>query len=422
MFGSGNPRPDPNRYTVLWSFLVLALIGFVPAFGVAQTPASAESDPEREAWRIEVVPFAVLGSGHPGSRPSDITQPDGLKFTDSGLLLVTDAGNHRVQIWDVRTGDRLGEFGKGYLGGEVTNVEVTPDGTVFLADSVLNLVYVFAPAKSGAAAGTKAHDTSYSFQGTRFGDAGFRKLGGMAVDTRGRLYIADGKLWEVRRYTPDGKVDDTWKFERTLADGDTTLHRCEGMAIDEAHGLLYVASEADAVIKAFDLATGAFKRKLIGARPDRDGRATGKSVFWGSIEGLSTVPGHLLAVDEEAGHIRVFDLAGADLFDTDLGGYTTARSKGRTAYRGFFGRTARTNFDVDDSPNPDFELKRRVDAGEVNPGNVNAVGQFCSPDEIATYTDKAGGETYVAIADQCNFRIVVYRWSDIERALRAQGR
>jgi hypothetical protein len=397
--------------------LVAILCACTPALGLAQK--SAEADPAREAWRLEVQPFRVLGSGHPGSRPSDISQPDGLKFTESGLLLVTDAGNRRVQIWDVRTGDRLGEFGSDYLGGEVTNITIGKNGTVYLADSRLNLVYLFAPSKPGTSSGSKAQAPSYEFVGTRFGDFGFRKLGGMAVDSRGRLYIADGKLWEVRRFTADGKVDETWKFERTLADGDTILHRCEGLAIDEARGVLYVASEADAVVKVFDLETGAFTRKLLGARPDRDGRPTGENVFCGSIEGLSLLPGYILAVDEEVGHIRIFDRSSDDLLDTDLTAYSAARKKGKTAYCGFFGKTPRTNFDVDDSPNPDFELKRRVDAGEIIPGNVNPVGEFCSPDEVATYADKVTGEAFVAIADQCNFRVVIYKWSDVERAMKA---
>jgi hypothetical protein len=402
--------------------LAVAAVLCISASVRAQAPVAAEADPEREAWRLEVPAYLVIGSGHPGSRPSDFDQPDGLEFTASGLLLITDSGNRRVQIWDVKTGGRIGEFGRGYFGGEITNITVATDGTVYVADSVLNLVYVFAPnePKPGDAPDPKL--VGYEFRGTRFGDAGFKKLGGLIADRKNRLYVVDGKLWEVRRYMPDGAADPAWKFTRTIEGGDTVLHRCEGMEIDVKRGLLFVASEADAVIKVFDLETGAFTRRLIGARPDAEGRPTGKHVFFGSIEGLAIVPGYLLATDEEAGHIHIFDLAADDLFDTDLPGYASRRAKGGSAYRGFFGHTPRTNFDVDDTPNPDLELKRRVNAGEVIPGNVNAVGQFCSPDEIAAYTDKATGETYVAVADQCNFRVVVYRWSDIQRALQSRER
>jgi hypothetical protein len=337
------------------------------------------------------------------------------------MLLVTDSHNNRVQVWDVRTGDRLGEFGRGYLGGEITNVNVARDGTVYIADSVLNLVYVFVPQPPEDDARGDGH-VAYKFNGTRFGDAGFRKLGGLVVDAKDRLYAADGKKWEVRRFLADGSADPTWKFTRTLADGDTVLHRCEGMEIDAKRNLLFVASEADTVIKVFDLESGTFTKRLIGAKPDAEGRPTGKHVSAGSIEGLTIVQGHLLATDEEAGHIHVFDLANEGLFDTDLPSYAALRATGHSAYLGFFGRTPAVNFDIDDTPNPDLALRARVDAGDVNPGTVNAVGQFCSPDEIAAFTDAATGESYVAVADQCNFRVVVYRWSDIEHALKSNVR
>jgi hypothetical protein len=191
------------------------------------------------------------------------------------------------------------------------------------------------------------------------------------------------------------------------------------LAIDEQRGLLFVASEADAVIKVFDLETGAFKRRLIGAKPDREGRPTGVRVFNGSVEGLAIARGHLLAVDEEIGQIQIFDMTRLDFLDTDLAGYAMSRKTGAAAYKGFFGHAPRVNFDTDDTPNPDLEMKRRVEAGWVIPGLVNPPGYFCSPDEIAAYTDPAGGETYIAIADQCNYRIVAYRWSDIQKAIEA---
>ena len=53
--------------------------------------------------------------------------------------------------------------------------------------------------------------------------------------------------------------------------------------------------------------------------------------------------------------------------------------------------------------------------GAIIPGQANPPGYFCSPDSIATHT--MDGETYIAIADQCNYRLAVYRWSDIARAL-----
>src|SRR5262245_46291419 len=58
-----------------------------PAAKPAQAGPSAKEDPAREAWRIEVEPYAVLGSGRPGKSAADFDKPDGVAFTQNGWLL-----------------------------------------------------------------------------------------------------------------------------------------------------------------------------------------------------------------------------------------------------------------------------------------------------------------------------------------------
>lgn len=382
------------------------------------TNLPAEKDPQREQWRINVEPYAVFGSGHPGKAASDFDKPDGAAFTPQGWLLATDAKNRRVHIWDVKTKTRLGEFGHGILGGEIVDIAVTPDGTVLVTDQTLNLAYAFAPPKPGAAGKNDkdkpAGPYDYQFKGTRFGEQGFNKLGGIAIDSRGRIYAVDAHLNDVRRFNPDGTADKTWQFAKTRADGDTYLHGCEGIAIDEPNGTLFIASEKDAVIQVFDWETGAYRGKLIGARLGEGGKPAGVRVFSGSVEGLALAGGHLLAVDESVGHIQVFDLAQPSAFNTDLAGYAALRNRHAAAigYKGFFGHAPQVDFE--DKNNK--ALQQQVKDGAVIPGQANPPGYFCSPDAIASFIDKASGETYIAIADQCNYRLVVYRWSDISRA------
>ncbi|HZF41505.1 MAG TPA: hypothetical protein VE715_21990, partial [Blastocatellia bacterium] len=62
-------------------------------------------------------------------------------------------------------------------------------------------------------------------------------------------------------------------------------------------------------------------------------------------------------------------------------------------------------------------LQQQVKNGSIIPGQANPPGYFCSPDSIASYTDKESGEAYIAIADQCNYRLAVYRLSDINRVV-----
>ncbi|MGE0883964.1 MAG: hypothetical protein AB7P14_10500 [Blastocatellales bacterium] len=386
----------------------------------APVTSSAEAAPDekgqqRESWRINVEPYAIIGSGRPGKGAADFDKPDGVAFTPEGLLLATDAKNRRVQIWDVKSKTRLGEFGHGVFGGEIVDIAVMANGVVLITDQTLNLAYAFRPPKAGESneKGKPLSAYEYQFAGTRFGEQGFDKLGGIAVDSRGRTYAVDAHLNNVYRFTMDFKPDNSWHFDRTRADGSTYLHGCEGIAIDEKSGLLFIASEKDSIIQVFDWETGAYKGKLIGANTNEPGIPSGKSVFSGSVEGLTLASGHLLAVDESVGHIQVFDLAQTSAFNSDLNAYDARGRKPDSGYKGFFGHSPLVNFE--DKTNK--TLQQQVKDGAVIPGQANPPGYFCSPDSIASHTDKNSGESYIAIADQCNYRLAVYRWSDISKAM-----
>jgi FHA domain len=387
--------------------------GYVPLSG-ADT-AEVEKDAQRTAWRIDVEPYVSLGAGHPGKAEADFDKPDGVAFSKTGLLFATDAGNRRVQIWNVKTGARLAEFGHKVFGGEIVDIAFTPDNTALITDQTLNLAYVFAPPQPGALddQGKPLGPYDYRFKGTLFGEQGFKKLGGIAVDSKGRIYVVDAHRNEVFRFFTDGQRDASWNFEKTRADGDTYLHGSEGVAIDEATGNLLIASEKDEVIKVFNWETGSYKGLFIGAGKDDLDKPAGKSVFFGSIEGLAIAQGRLLAVDERAGHIQIFNLAEPGVFNTDLGGFGAPPAARSAGYLGFFGRAPLIDFE--DITN--LELQNRVKAGSIIPGQANPPGYFCSPDSIDSFTDQASGETYIAVADQCNYRIVVYRWSEIAKAL-----
>src|SRR4051812_16857529 len=81
--------------------------------------------------RIDVEPFLKIGTGNPGNGPDDINPPDGVLFDSRGALLLTDALNHRMLVWDVKAGRRLGEFGSAEIfHGEVVDLAAAPSGQV----------------------------------------------------------------------------------------------------------------------------------------------------------------------------------------------------------------------------------------------------------------------------------------------------
>jgi hypothetical protein len=381
----------------------------------APSAPAAQEDSARAAWRIEVEPYAIFGSGRPGKGAADFDKPDGVAFTPSGWLLATDAKNRRVQIWDVKTKARLSEFGHGVFGGEIVDIAVAPSGITLVTDQTLNLAYAFVPAKPGTVVekGKTLGPYDYQFKGTRFGEQGFDKLGGIAIDSRGRIYAVDAHLNDVRRFNADGSVDPSWKFEKARSTGDTYLHGCEGIAIDEAKGNLFIASEKDAVIQVFDWETGKYNGKLLGAAVDASDKPAGQNVFSGSVEGLTIAGNYLFAVDESVGRIQIFDLSNPKTFNTDLAGFAATRGARNGGYKGFFGHGPLVDFEDKNNKT----LQQQVKDGSIIPGQANPPGYFCSPDSIASYTDKEGGEIYIAVADQCNYRLAVYRWSDINRAM-----
>jgi len=390
--------------------------------GLSGAADEAEKDAQRAAWRIEVAPYLTLGSGRPGNTASAFNKPAGVAFSSTGQLFATDDGNHRVQVWDVKTGSRLAEFSHSVFGDEIADIAIAPDNQALVLDRARGLAYEFTPPRPGAAPGvleTKGKPFGpydYQFKGVRLGNQGLTKIGGLTVDSKARVYVVDALGNDVLRFNADGAPDKAWKFDKSRADGDTYLHGSEGIAIDEAGGNLFVASEKDAVIEVFDWETGAHKNRLVGASKDNSGKPAGKRVFLGPVTGLTVARQRLLAVDNSAGHIQIFDLAGPDAFNTDLAGYGAPQSNrsGRASgYQGFLGHAPRVDF----GDETNTELQRQVKAGSIIPGQTNPPGHFCSPGAIASHTDRASGETYIAVTDQCNYRIVVYQWSDIAKAL-----
>lgn len=338
------------------------------------------------APELQVKAFRTFGTGKADSSPAAINPPDGLAFTKDGLLIATDAMNHRIQIFNPRTGEHLGNAGDSSLiTGLIVNVISLPDDGLLVSDETVNQAYRFEKAAHAKA--------GYRLSGKPlFKDDGFKKLNGLACDSNKRIYAVDGEKGDVRRYLlPDFKPDPGWQFQARRPDNKPMLNRSEGIAIDEKTGTLFVTSEWDGIIHAFNLETGQWLGKTIGCRADvLTGKPVGHSVFQQSVEGLAIIDGYLLAVDEgqedqsasRAGHVLVFDLSSPALYDTG-----------------------------------DEACRSRMESG-VAEGLVGWFGSYRSSDAVAVFPGNGNTEAMVAVADQDAYRVLVYFWKDILEALR----
>ncbi len=88
-----------------------------------------------------------LGSGVPGSRPGWFRVAVGVATDSVGHVYVADFMNHRIQVFD-RNGGFLGSFGRqGSRRGEFerpTDLDVGPDGRIYVVDFGNDRIQVFA--------------------------------------------------------------------------------------------------------------------------------------------------------------------------------------------------------------------------------------------------------------------------------------
>lgn len=110
-------------------------------------------------------------------------------------------------------------------------IAVDTAGRVFVADVAARGVHLFDPVRG-----------QYQFLQAS-GRRGFRSPVGVALDGAGNVYVSDSELGEVVVFDAGGKE------RRRIRDG---LERPTGLAFDRAHGVLYVADAKAHRIAVFD--------------------------------------------------------------------------------------------------------------------------------------------------------------------------
>ncbi len=321
-----------------------------------------------------VTPTWIAG-GVQGSAPgTEFDEPNELGFDQNGNLWAGDVFNLRVQIYD-STGAFIGVVGGSGSGagqfvdpatgkGGPEAIKIDSQGRMWVIDRGGDRVNVYN-------ATTRATIGSFTSPTITFDDPT-----GMVIDSNDAIFIADQGTDLIHKFTFDGsQLNHVFTCQAT-DDGESILVKTETLAIDEARDLLYASSEDESLAEVFQLSTGDYLGEQVGE--PQVGVIPQPGRFNDDIEGITAdkVNQLLYMSDERNGRYMVHDLSAADsedLFD-DGEDY---------AFLGAFGVQG------------------------------NAPGEFLSADGVAVNADG----TLVAIADQGNYRIQVFRTADIKTAL-----
>lgn len=323
---------------------------------------------QQEHEGLVVQPAWVVG-GEKGAAPgTQFNEPNELGFDHNGNLWCGDVYNLRIQIFD-QDGNFLRTVG-GPGEGEGQFVQPPPevkkygpeairlgnDGLMYAVDRGGRRVNVYDP-ETFAPVRTITSDK-------------LQDPTGLDIDAAGNLYIADQAANRVHQFTTEGE------FLRTIQpefDGQSILLKTETLGIDEGRDRLFASSEDESRIEVFQLSTGEYLDLRVGER--QQGAIPQPGRYVDDVEGLAVDPlNHwLLSSDEDNGRILISDLSSVDLFD-----------QGKDfAFLGAFGRLG------------------------------HLPGEFKSADGITVNPDLG----LVAVADQGNYRIQVFRIADIKAEL-----
>ena len=186
--------------------------------------------------------------GGRGAKPGLLASPAGLAMSPEGDLWVADAGNHRVQkLREIREdiaavlGQPLVVFGRRGSGpGELespSGVAVDSRGNLYVADTGNHRVQKFSP--------QGRHLASWGGRGSEPGR--FESPAGIAVGRGDVVYVSDGNH-RIQSFDASGRLLRQWG---SRGKGAGQLEAPRGLAVDAA-GNLYVADSGNDRVQKFD--------------------------------------------------------------------------------------------------------------------------------------------------------------------------
>jgi len=359
-----------------------------------------------------------------GDGIDQLAQPDDVEFLSDGTLLVSDVDNNRIQHFST-DGKLLNSITANELGIADPNIIPTgissdEDGYIYISlEGAGTVVRLTTELKLDQFIGQKCDITANKYYSCKHRNCLIMPQG-LIVSAKGDVYVIDmaKKVFKVgdqrnfgfkkfKKITKNNKA--YYKYDKKFArtqEITKIMRKSEGMAIYSDRNLLLIAEEKPSIdqfgnskkkryVAEFDLKTGKFVDELIGVE-----RVDGNIIdgyFYDSVEGLAILNNLLLAVDEKAGKVYMFDLV-------------TKKCLGFIGTRAYY--YCDDNSDcVIDGINYN---EQSIIAGTATPHLLNSWqnNEIASPDGVTAYQFE-NGQSKMAIVDQWNSRILLYDLDEI---------
>jgi sugar lactone lactonase YvrE len=165
---------------------------------------------------------------------------------------------------------------------------VDSKGLVYVADTKVGAVFIFDPENK---------DTEFIKHGV---DAKFGRIFGLAIDDADRLFVTDGEYNHVLVFDKNHKLEGQF--------GDGVMNDPAGMAIDEENRFLYVANTGSDQILVYDADTFKLLRKI--GTPGKDHALTDPGDFSKPTNVAVDKDGNLYVSDTMNDRVEEFDADG----------------------------------------------------------------------------------------------------------------